>query len=191
MRSRLTAELFAAHAGIGLCETDTAFRLRAVNDVFARMLGRPVDRLPGRCLLELLHRDCLGLARYRLGQSAQGMVGAPYDLRFLGREGELVLTVMPLPTHDHPGEARVSLAVLETRGAVRRLHTAVDQPDYSALSTRELDVARELLGGHSIKAIADRLGISPYTARNHAGNIYRKLDIGGRRELQASFGHIV
>jgi FixJ family two-component response regulator len=45
------------------------------------------------------------------------------------------------------------------------------------LSPRELQVLRYLLGGHSNKAIAQRIQISPRTVEIHRGNLMRKLSV--------------
>jgi DNA-binding NarL/FixJ family response regulator len=50
----------------------------------------------------------------------------------------------------------------------------------SELTTRELEVLRLLATGASNEAIAQALGISPTTLRNHISNLYRKLRINDR-----------
>ncbi len=51
------------------------------------------------------------------------------------------------------------------------------------LSSRELEIARELATGSSYKQIARRLRISPSTVTNHVNAIYRKLDVTGKSQL--------
>jgi DNA-binding NarL/FixJ family response regulator len=53
------------------------------------------------------------------------------------------------------------------------------------LSTREQDVLMALAAGLSAKEVADQLGISPHTARNHTKAVYRKLGLHSRGELFA------
>jgi DNA-binding CsgD family transcriptional regulator len=53
------------------------------------------------------------------------------------------------------------------------------------LTQREGEVAQLALLGLPIKAIAGRLGISPYTTQDHLRVIYTKLDVPGRQELAA------
>ena len=53
----------------------------------------------------------------------------------------------------------------------------------SVLTPRECDVVRLLLGGHSTRSLAQRLGISPGTAKVHRERIYAKLDISLQSEL--------
>jgi DNA-binding CsgD family transcriptional regulator len=51
------------------------------------------------------------------------------------------------------------------------------------LTPREQQIAALLVQGLSVKEIARRLEISPSTVNNHAGRIYEKLGVSGRREL--------
>lgn len=50
------------------------------------------------------------------------------------------------------------------------------------LSARETEVLALAASGLTHKEIANRLGISSRTARNHLAHIYDKLDIHGRAE---------
>lgn len=59
----------------------------------------------------------------------------------------------------------------------------------TVLTLREHAVAYELLQGYSTQSIAERLGISPETLRNHRKSIYRKLDINSQPELFTLFIH--
>jgi len=59
------------------------------------------------------------------------------------------------------------------------------QPDHSALAqltSRELDVLRELVQGASNREIAECLFITENTVKNHVSNILNKLDLPNRRE---------
>jgi DNA-binding CsgD family transcriptional regulator len=53
------------------------------------------------------------------------------------------------------------------------------------LTPRERQVAGLFARGVSHKGIAEELGLSPATARNHLRNLYEKLDIHGRDDLVA------
>lgn len=55
------------------------------------------------------------------------------------------------------------------------------------LSSRELEIARLMLSGHSSKGIAQRLGISAETVKVHRKHLYAKLDVGSQSELFALF----
>lgn len=69
----------------------------------------------------------------------------------------------------------------------RRFRSAITareaDPDCSVLSPREAQVADLLCRRRSMRDIARRLGISPRTVERHALHIYKKLNVGGKREL--------
>ncbi|MDE2240287.1 MAG: helix-turn-helix transcriptional regulator [Rhodospirillales bacterium] len=56
-----------------------------------------------------------------------------------------------------------------------------------ALTDREVQVAVLLLAGHSTKAIAIRLSISPETVKVHRRNLYEKLGVSSQAEIFALF----
>jgi DNA-binding CsgD family transcriptional regulator len=51
------------------------------------------------------------------------------------------------------------------------------------LSPREQDVLRLLVQGQDTAGLADRLGISPHTVRDHLKNVFRKTSTRSRSEL--------
>lgn len=53
------------------------------------------------------------------------------------------------------------------------------------LTPREIDVLRELAAGHSTEAIADELGLSVNTVRNHVQSVLTKLGAHSRLEAVA------
>jgi DNA-binding CsgD family transcriptional regulator len=55
------------------------------------------------------------------------------------------------------------------------------------LSVRERELATLILAGHPSATIAERLGITPGTVKNHRRRIYAKLDITTERELFLQF----
>jgi DNA-binding CsgD family transcriptional regulator len=57
----------------------------------------------------------------------------------------------------------------------------------SRLTPRERDVLVHLLAGGSYKKIAAALGLSTHTVHDHVKNIFRRLRIASRGELQARF----
>lgn len=50
---------------------------------------------------------------------------------------------------------------------------------------REQEVLQLVLQGHTNKAIAQRLGISDYTARDHVSALLRKNEVSNRAQLIA------
>jgi DNA-binding CsgD family transcriptional regulator len=55
-------------------------------------------------------------------------------------------------------------------------------PRPAGLTAREVDVLRLLAAGLSAKQIAERLVISPKTARNHTEHIYAKIGVTSRAQ---------
>lgn len=51
------------------------------------------------------------------------------------------------------------------------------------LTNRELEIADLLANGARVVTIAQRLGLSPHTVRNHLKSVLRKLNVHGQHEL--------
>ena len=51
------------------------------------------------------------------------------------------------------------------------------------LSEKQMAIARFAAEGLSHKEIGRRLGLSPITARNYLGHVYRKLGVGNKLQL--------
>lgn len=75
------------------------------------------------------------------------------------------------------GALAASLRVEGERAAV------APDPSWALLTARERDVARLIAEGLSDREIAERLVLSPYTVRQHAKRIYRKLGVASRVQL--------
>jgi len=56
-------------------------------------------------------------------------------------------------------------------------------PDNLPLTDREQDIAESLAQGLTYGEIAENLGISPNTVRNHVANLYKKLSVRSKVEL--------
>jgi len=55
------------------------------------------------------------------------------------------------------------------------------------LTDREREILHQLSSGHSDKEIADQMGISIHTVRNHIKSIYAKLEVHSRSEATAKY----
>jgi DNA-binding NarL/FixJ family response regulator len=70
------------------------------------------------------------------------------------------------------------------------VHAYIDQEEHmpvkadnAGLSSREMDVLRELASGKNYKFIGEKLFISPQTVRKHVANIYDKLHVNSRTQV--------
>ena len=59
---------------------------------------------------------------------------------------------------------------------------ALDMPIFTPLSDREIEVLERIASGGSNKEIADSLGISTQTVKNHISSILRKLSLNDRTQ---------
>lgn len=82
-----------------------------------------------------------------------------------------------------PGPA----ALVSVRGARARLPDAPSLADRYDLTSRQAQVARMLAEGASSQDIADRLGISPHTARHHAQRVVERVGTHSRKALGLRF----
>ncbi|GAB5467551.1 MAG: LuxR C-terminal-related transcriptional regulator [Rhodospirillales bacterium] len=69
----------------------------------------------------------------------------------------------------------------------RQLKGALENFGASLLTSREGEVARMMLQGHSGKSVARELQISPETVKIHRKHLYQKLDITSQAELFSLF----
>ena len=81
----------------------------------------------------------------------------------------------------HRGEAPLDPSVAgRVMSALNQPAAASASPD--ALTTRELDVLREVARGYSNQEIADRLSLSEATVRTHISHILSKLQLASRTQ---------
>ena len=60
-------------------------------------------------------------------------------------------------------------------------------PELSALSPRELEVFAHLLSDNTLAKIAEEMFLSYSSIHFHCMNIYRKLELSGRRQLLMTY----
>jgi RNA polymerase sigma factor (sigma-70 family) len=112
--------------------------------------------------------------------------------RFSAGELRTLRAVYPLlaglnEAHLRIAGAQVHREAREDAAAPLDFDAAVASFLSGGLTPRERDIVRLVLGGFPTAAIADRLGISPGTVRNHRKRLYAKLDITSERELFSLF----
>lgn len=165
-----------------------------------RMLGHARDDVIGRRCFEFLDgRTPGGLTPAcsegcpSLHSLQEGRIPASVDMQMLDSSGErrdVSFTPMlvgnapgdtPVLIHvlDHPRATPVAAAAPES-GQTERGGEAARRP---RIAPRELEVLRLVAQGRSTHEIADDLGISPHTVRNHVRHFRRKLEV--RTKLEA------
>lgn len=82
---------------------------------------------------------------------------------------------------------QVGLCALDASLAGRFLDAYVEDVAEDKLSTREVEVVRLLLRGCTTSEVADKLGVTPSTAKFHVANVFRKLGVQSRSELLRRF----
>jgi DNA-binding CsgD family transcriptional regulator/PAS domain-containing protein len=96
-----------------------------------------------------------------------------------GRTIACEVTAVPITANDGPDAVLVTLQPTES---VSDSRFQVFSSNYG-LSPREQEVLRLLGRGLTTAAMADELGISPHTIRDHLKHLYRKTGTKGRNEL--------
>ncbi len=117
---------------------------------------------------------------------ARGLSGQHED----SPEPLLIETVLPLKLLENvPGLRVVSESAFLPRAApksaVRGTATAMalGAEQFRQLTQREVEVVEGLTGGLPIYELAQQLGISPNTVRNHLKSIFKKLNVRSQTEL--------
>jgi DNA-binding CsgD family transcriptional regulator len=89
------------------------------------------------------------------------------------------VTAVPSPSNDGPNAVLVTLQPTESESDARIQEFSSSH----GLSRREQEVLQLLARGLTTTAMAEELGISPHTIRDHLKNLYRKTGTKGRNEL--------
>jgi DNA-binding NarL/FixJ family response regulator len=88
----------------------------------------------------------------------------------------------------HAGElwadrSTTALVLEELRGGLGRQDPDSDMARVGSLTVREREIVAHVARGRGTQKIADALGISEKTVRNHLASIYSKLGVSDRLEL--------
>lgn len=89
------------------------------------------------------------------------------------------------PEGEAPSSHAAVLAHLHRAAGLPELHVDVFAGRHG-LSPREAEVLHLLVLGHAVNEVAEHLGISPHTVRDHVKNLYRKTGASSRNELLRS-----
>ncbi len=150
----------------------------------------PADRLLSRQTEDELtvtsddddERPLFGLICSQVGQLLDGTRHLPWRARLELSDGSELASEVALLQRGPEGLGRVVLMVLrDVRLPPDRL--VDDFARHHDLSRREREVLELLIQGHTTLGLADRLGISPHTVRDHLKNVFRKTATRSRSEL--------
>jgi DNA-binding CsgD family transcriptional regulator len=118
--------------------------------------------------------------------------GAGGSAAFSGQASQPLLvgygagSAVALAAHRLHGCADLYLCLRAVGGRARLAHLAAgDAPAAAGLTRREADVLILLLAGFSTAAVANRLCVSPATARSHSRAVLHKLGAADRRARRA------
>jgi PAS domain S-box-containing protein len=138
----------------------------------------------------LCYQGCHVMSLVKLGEPVQH-----FDMQTRTKAGRPVwlnITILEAPSSGPSGAVVIHLFrdVTTTRELLRLVHERLQAPsappdEATALTRRELEILRLMAGGANTKVLAERLHVSPATVRNHAQNIFAKLDVHSRLEAVA------
>ena len=200
-----------ARTSDGVFVVDDEYRITFWNDEARQILGFPAEDVVGRTCYDVLHgldpsgnpychRDCEPMLCTLLASKAP-----TYDLETQHREGQRVWvneTIIGFPPGDGAARAvhlfrnvtrqrRAQVLAERVVETVAQLGPAAEEREvalsglHPVLTRRELEVLQLLAGGLKTEGIAERLKISPLTARNHIQRILGKLGVQRRSEAVA------
>ncbi len=109
--------------------------------------------------------------------------GADAYLTKDGDPGELLTTVINLQNGNDNGAAHQAIALSRPNGHEPEPNIGIQSP--VPLTRRELQFLALIPQGAKTREIAERLGISVFTARKHRENLMRKLNLHSSAELTA------
>jgi PAS domain S-box-containing protein len=196
---------------------DSHWRVTHVRSTAQSLLGRPLEQLLGRSLIELTHPDDLAalifaLARATTDPDAQTLVrlrhrdgtwrvthAAPDVL-----EGDGTTTVAfvlvadgadsapsaPSGWNDVSRQLRRIADQIEAAGALAPLAEAADALGVAStanLSPRQWEIVSRLVRGERVATIAAEMYVSQSTIRNHLSAIFAKVGVHSQAELLALY----
>lgn len=171
-------------------------RITFWNPAAERITGYAVGEVLGRhcCEVFVLHeaggeRSCSSKCRSVILNKQSGPIES-FDLQISSKDGRLIwlnmsTVIPPVADAQSPRVIRMFREVTAVRDVLalirgRLAGSPTSEDVLGRLTRREAEVLRLLISGASNRALADRLHISPATARNHTHNIFEKLGVGNR-----------
>jgi PAS domain S-box-containing protein len=149
------------------------------NEAAMRLFGD----VRGKLYASLVTPDYVPLAQEQFARKLLGQPVTDYELELFGADGSRVpveVSSVPIPAGE--GEIPVGIFGLAYPEDIRR----EPPPRPSQLTPRQGEVLRHLAAGCSTQQIAQHMGLSVETVRNHIRAVLRKLGAHSRLEAVAN-----
>ena len=191
-----------ARAGDGAFAIGPDGRVAVWNRAAERILGWSAKEVVGRPCCEVLaggdghgsslcYSGCDVMGQVRLGEPVEH-----FEMKTRTKAGQPVwLDVSILEAPATNGNRPVTVHLFRDITATKKLLEIVQERmaqsaptngnGASGLTKREIEILRLMAAGANTKVLAERLHVSPATVRNHAQNIFAKLDVHSRLEAVA------
>lgn len=191
-----------ARAGDGAFAVGPNGRVAVWNRAAERILGWSAKEVLGRACCEvfaggdghgnsLCCHGCNVMGQVRLGEPVEH-----FEMKTRTKGGRPVwLDVSILEAPATNGSCPVAVHLFRDVTATKKLLEIVQERmtpadpsndnGASSLTKREIEILRLMAVGANTKVLAERLNVSPATIRNHAQNIFAKLDVHSRLEAVA------
>ena len=195
-----------ARTGDGAVAIDADGRVALWNRAAERTLGWSAKEVLGRRCCDVLagidghrnslcYRDCDVMGQVRLGEPVEH-----FEMKTRTKAGRVVwldVSTLPAPASNGKGPGIVHLFrdITATRMRLDTVQERATPPVLGngnaacGLTKREIEVLRLMAAGANTKGLAEELKLSPATIRNHAQNIFVKLDVHSRLEAVAWANH--
>jgi PAS domain S-box-containing protein len=195
-------EQVLARAGDGAFAIGPDGRVAVWNRAAERILGWSAKEVLGRPCCEVLaggdghgnslcYDGCDVMGQVRLGEPVEH-----FEMKSRTKGGQAIwLDVSILEAPATNGSRPVAVHLFRDITATKKLLEIVQERmvpaapsngnGASGLTKREIEILRLMAAGANTKVLAERLHVSPATVRNHAQNIFAKLDVHSRLEAVA------
>lgn len=193
-----------ASAGDGVFVIGADGRIVVWNRAAERILGYAPREAIGRLCCDLFaglddkgnrlcYQGCHVMTLVKLGEAIQN-----FDMRTRTKAGRpiwLNISVLTFPVEKRNAALAVHMIrdVTATKELLTMVHERLSAPAAgedaasaaATLTRRELEVLRLMAAGANTKVAAEKLHVSPSTIRNHAQNMFAKLNVHSRLEAVA------
>ena len=195
-----------ARAGDGAFAIGPDGRVAVWNRAAERILGWSAKEVLGRSCCEVLdggdghgeslcYQGCDVMGHVKLGEPVEhfemktrSKAGRPVWLDISILEAPATNGNRPMAIHlfrDITATKKLLELVQERMAPAAFVNGNGSDNGVSSLTKREIEILRLMAAGANTKVLAEGLNVSPATVRNHAQNIFAKLDVHSRLEAVA------